>query len=135
MAKPPTPDEPEGKSRTTRKRPARASEDLLSFAKAARFQGIVQSPESLRERESRLRIEAADAEHARAQEVRKSQFEEWRDRLILKSGRAILSVVGVYCLTLNALPGQTTERRAWATSTLTGIVGGLVGYIVGTAKK
>jgi hypothetical protein len=85
--------------------------------------------------ESRLAMERAKADHEQAVEIRRIALEEWRDRLILKSGLAILCVVGVYCLVINLLPGQSTEQRAWATATLTGIVSGLVGYFVGTAKK
>lgn len=97
--------------------------------------GEFRAKETRLETESRLAMERAEAEHVRAQEIRQSSLEEWRERLILRSGLAILCVVGAYCLVLNALPGESTERRAWATATLTGIVSGLVGYVVGTAKK
>ncbi len=135
MANPPDSDEKDAKKPRTRRRSAPNSADLISFAKAARFQGIVESPEPLIERQTRLRIEEADAEQIRAQLERKATFEDWRERLLIKSGLAILIVVGTYCLVLNALPGESTERRSWATSTLTAIVGAFVGYVLGTSKK
>jgi hypothetical protein len=127
MAKSPSPDDPDRASRPNRKKPARPSSDFISFAKAARFRGLVESRESRREMEARLAIEMADADRLRTRKVQKAALEEWRERLTLKSGLLISCVVGVYCLALNAWPGTTTEQRAWATSTLTGIVGGLVG--------
>ncbi|WP_435011061.1 hypothetical protein P12x_002354 [Tundrisphaera lichenicola] len=97
--------------------------------------GEFRAKETRAEMESRLKIMEADALHHREQDALKLDHEQKRDRLILRVGLTAIGLIGIYCLVLNALPGSHVEGRAWATSTLTGIVGGLVGYIVGTAKK
>jgi hypothetical protein len=74
--------------------------------------------------QSRLRREEADAEHQRHKEV-----------LILWAILITVGVVSVFCLWIVLIPGYPTENVKWATTLLTMIVSGGLGYTTGKNSK
>ena len=76
------------------------------------------------ERESRLRREKADIEHRRNKEI-----------LILWAILITVGVVSVFCLWIVFIPGHPAENVQWATTLLTMIVSGGLGYTTGKNSK
>jgi hypothetical protein len=89
-----------------------------------RFKIAVESREHPDERGARLRREQDDAEHQR----RKEMAMLW---VVLGS----VGVVSVNCLWIVLVPGQPAESVKWATTLLTTIVSGGLGYMTGKNSK
>jgi hypothetical protein len=113
-------------------RPARSSEAEISEGPVVQsgkhrtrsLQDRLESRDHPDEREARLRREEADAEHRRRIEA-----------LIIRTILITVSVVSVICLWIVLVPGQSTENAKWATTLLTTIVSGGLGYMTGKNSK
>lgn len=98
--------------------------DLNDLANRPDHQLSIVPREESAEREARLEIEKADAAHKR--------------RIDFALHVAAFVVVGVaLCLCVWAIvrEGSTTEDKRWATTLLTAIVTGFVGYVTGRSTK
>lgn len=76
------------------------------------------------QRESRIRIEEADAAHRRR-----------KDLLLSGSALVVIGVALCLCVWAVVREGSTASDREWAVPLLTAIVTGLVGYVTGRATK
>jgi len=74
--------------------------------------------------QARLRREEANAQHQRRQEV-----------LLLRATLITVGVVSVICLWIVLIPGYPPENVEWATTLLTMIVSGGLGYTTGKNSK
>ncbi|HZH32695.1 MAG TPA: hypothetical protein VEY11_18155 [Pyrinomonadaceae bacterium] len=76
------------------------------------------------QRDSRIRIEEADAAHRRRKDL-------------LLTGSALVVIGGALCLCVWAVVREdsTASDKEWAVPLLTAIVTGLVGYVTGRAAK
>jgi hypothetical protein len=81
-------------------------------------------PEAPAERTSRLRREEADAAHRRSQE-----------RIILGAVVIATAAVMVVCIGVVIVPGSPPEDAKWATTLLTAIVSGGLGYLLRPGAK
>ena len=109
------------RKRAARKKPG----PEISVEKSTLAHGLrIESAESPEELRSRLSIEEARASH-----------ELWRDRAILRVCLFGFPLLAFVCLLILLLPGGSVETRTWATSTLTGIATGIVGYSLGKSGK
>ena len=104
---------------TSRPRKEQRLEDLV---RGGHFEA--RSPEPPLVLESRLRREEADAEHQR-----------YKDRIITWSVIITVAVVSSYSLVLTALPWTGPEAAKWATTILTTVVAGGVGYMTGRGSR
>jgi hypothetical protein len=98
--------------------------DLNELADRPEHQLSIVPREEPAEREARLEIEKADAAHKR--------------RIDFALHVAAFVVVGVaLCLCVWAIvrEGSTAEDKRWATTLLTAIVTGFVGYVTGRSTK
>jgi hypothetical protein len=82
------------------------------------------SPEPPQVLESRLRREDADAAHDR-----------YKDKLIAWAVVVVVAVVSAFALVMIALRGTSIETEKWATTILTTVVAGGVGYMTGRGSK
>jgi hypothetical protein len=96
----------------------------LGKLESDRYRLSIESLEHPEVRDSRLRREEADAEHQRHKEV-----------LILWAILIIVGVVSVICLWIVLIPGYPAENVKWATTLLTMIVSGGLGYMTGRNSK
>jgi hypothetical protein len=95
---------------------------LIKYAKGYQIQ--IESrddPEIIR---SRLRREEADAEHQRRNEG-----------LILRAVLIAVGFVSAVCIWVVLMPGRPAESVKWATTLLTTIVSGGLGYMTGKNSK
>ena len=76
------------------------------------------------ERTSRLRRDEADAAHRR-----------FRETFILLAVVIATAVVMVVCLGVVIIPGSPPENAKWATTLLTAIVSGGLGYLLRSGDK
>jgi hypothetical protein len=98
--------------------------DLNELAKRPSVKFTITTVEDSAERESRLRIEEANAAHQR------------RKELILYSVTAgVVALVVLLCARIILRKGLATEDGKLALALLTSIVTGLVGYVTGRASK
>jgi hypothetical protein len=81
-------------------------------------------PETPSERASRLRRDEADAAHKRS-----------RETFVLRSVVIATAVVMVACLGVVIIPGSPPENVRWATTLLTAIVSGGLGYALRPGDK
>lgn len=76
------------------------------------------------QRDSRIRIEEADAAHRRR-----------KDLLLLSSALVVIGVAIGLCVWAVVREGSAASDREWAVPLLTAIVTGLIGYVTGRATK
>jgi hypothetical protein len=76
------------------------------------------------ERDSRIRIEEADAAHRRR-----------KDLLLSSSALIVIGVALCLCVWAVVREGTNASDREWAVPLLTAIVTGLIGYVTGRATK
>jgi hypothetical protein len=76
-------------------------------------------PETPAERTSRLRREEADAAHRWSKEI-----------MILRAVVMATGVVMVVCIGVVIVPGSPPENAKWATTLLTAIISGGLGYLL-----
>jgi hypothetical protein len=81
-------------------------------------------PETPAERTSRLRREEADAAHRRSKET-----------VILWGVVIATAVVLIVCIGVVIVPGSPPENAKWATTLLTAIVSGGLGYLLRPGGK
>lgn len=103
------------------------SKDKLGLRELVNTQSVkfsVATSENSEERESRLRIEEANATHQRRKEM-----------LLYSVTIGVISVVVILCAWVILRKGLATEDGKLALALLTSIVTGLVGYATGRASK
>lgn len=88
------------------------------------FKVALESREHPDDRGARLRREQDDAEHQRRKEM-----------AILGAVLASVGVVSVVCLWITLRTGQAAENARWATTLLTTVVSGGLGYMTGKNSK
>ena len=76
------------------------------------------------QRDSRIRIEEADASHRRR-----------KDLLLSSSALVVIGVALCLCVWAVVREDSTASDREWAVPLLTAIVTGLIGYVTGRATK
>ncbi|HEX8129393.1 MAG TPA: hypothetical protein VF527_09850 [Pyrinomonadaceae bacterium] len=76
------------------------------------------------QRDSRIRIEEADAAHRRR-----------KDLLLSSSALVVIGVALCLCVWAIVREGSAASDREWAVPLLTAIVTGLIGYVTGRATK
>lgn len=76
------------------------------------------------ERESRLKIEEADAQHRRR-----------KDLVLHVAALVVVSVALGLCVWVIMNPDSNAEDKRWAGTVVTAIVTGLVGYVTGKSTK
>ena len=81
-------------------------------------------PETTAERSSRLRREEADAAHRRSKEI-----------IVLWAGVIATVVVMAVCIVVVFVPSSPPENARWATTLLTAIVSGVLGYLLRPRDK
>jgi len=91
---------------------------------ASRHQLSIVPREDPDQRDSRIRLEEANAAHGRR-----------KDLLLLSSALAVIGVALCLCVWAIVREGSTTADKEWAVPLLTAIVTGLVGYVTGRATK
>lgn len=125
MANPPDPPRPD---KVESPKPTKISRDrpltVGSFIHSDVLEFSIESREHPEVRDSRLHREEADAEHQRNKEV-----------LILWAILIAVGVVSVICLWIVLIPGYPAENVKWATTLLTMIVSGGLGYMTGRNSK
>ena len=82
-----------------------------------------------------LRHDGPHAGNARIPTAGEADRGRRRDRPICRNRRRALAVVGVCCLIFHAWAVSLVEGLSWKITALAGIVGWLVGYFVGKARK
>jgi len=98
--------------------------DLNELANRLDHQLSITPREDPAERDSRLRIEEANAAHQRTKEI-----------ILYSLTSMVVAVVVGLCVWLVAKKGLTAEEGKLALALLTAIVTGLVGYVTGRASK
>ncbi len=81
-------------------------------------------PETSAERASRLRRSEADAAHRRSQET-----------FIQRAIVIATAIVMIVCIGVVIVPGSPPENAKWATTLLTAIISGGLGYLLRTGGK
>lgn len=76
------------------------------------------------ERASRLRREEADAAHRRSKEI-----------IVLRAVLIATAVVTIVCIGVVVVPGSPPVNARWATTLLTAIVSGGLGYVLRSGDK
>jgi hypothetical protein len=89
-----------------------------------KYQLSLVSREDPDERDSRIRIDEADAAHRRR-----------KDLLLSASALVVIGVALCLCVWAVVREGSAASDREWAVPLLTAIVTGLVGYVTGRATK
>jgi hypothetical protein len=105
-------------------RPPRAQSFNLGNIEHDLIKIALESREHPDERDARLRREEADAEHQRRIEG-----------LIVRTILVTVSVAAAICFWIVLVPGQSAENAKWATTLLTTIVSGGLGYMTGKNSK
>lgn len=85
------------------------------------------------ERRARLEQAAAAAEHKRKLDEEKDKHERWKERWTLVAGTVIVFVIGAFCLWV-IYEDKFTEKT-WATSLLTSMITGIIGYMTGKSSR
>lgn len=98
--------------------------DLNEFVRTQTFKMSLATVEDSAERESRLRVEEANAAHQRRKEM-----------LLYSVTIGVVSIVVILCAWVILQKGLATEDGKLALALLTSIVTGLVGYATGRASK
>ncbi|MBL8189187.1 MAG: hypothetical protein JNK38_14360 [Acidobacteria bacterium] len=98
--------------------------DLNELASSQAVKISIATVENTAERESRLRVEEANAAHQRRKEM-----------LLYSVTIGVVSIVVVLCAWVILRKGLATEDGKLALALLTSIVTGLVGYATGRASK
>jgi hypothetical protein len=98
--------------------------DLNEFVRHQTFKMSLATVEDSAERESRLRVEEANAAHQRRKEM-----------LLYSVTIGVVSIVVLLCTWVILRKGLATEDGKLALALLTSIVTGLVGYATGRASK
>lgn len=97
-------------------------------------------------RQARLEIHAADAAAAREEAKAKADvereeakakavYDRWKDRWTFIIGTLLVSVISGSCLYLIFTLAVTDPIRTWATTVLSALITGLIGYLTGKAAK
>ena len=84
----------------------------------------IQSRETSKEIEARLRRDDAEAEHLR-----------WQDKFILRVVTSVVGVATALSVLLLLWPGTSPETVKWAMTLLSTIVAGGLGYMAGKSRK
>ena len=96
--------------------------DLAELAKSSKYS--FSSLESPQEIESRIRREDAEAEHQRKKEL-----------IILWMVVVLVGFVSFVCVVVMFLPHSSVDNVKWATTLLTTVVAGGVGYMTGKGSR
>lgn len=81
-------------------------------------------PETPAERDSRLRRDEADAAHRRS-----------RETFVLRAVVTATAIVMIVCIGVIVVPSSPPENAKWATTLLTAIVSGGLGYLLRPGDK
>ncbi len=98
--------------------------DLNDLANRPEYKLTIASREEPIERDVRLNIERAEAEHRL-----------WKDRTLHVAAQAGIGLAFALCIWIILKEGSASEGSKWAVPLLTAIVTGLVGYVTGKAAK
>lgn len=91
--------------------------------------------ESNKEVQARLQREAEDAAHQRLKDAEDAAHQRLRDKAILVFVLIIVGLVSLLCISVVVIPGAPPENVKWATTLLTTIVAGGLGYMTGKGAK
>src|SRR4051812_43083620 len=98
--------------------------DLNDLANRPDHQLSIVPREEPEERSARIEIETADAAHKR-----------WIDFALHIAAFVVVGVALILCVWAIVRESSTVEDKRWATTLLTAIVTGFVGYVTGRSAK